>query len=173
MGLTRRDLVVVAAVEAAALGGTLAGHHFHAHTVYLSGWVLLALAPLPLLVRRHHPVAALAGTFILGLAYALTGSKGGAQFLPLVVAFIGAVVAGHRRAAATSLAAGYAGFVWVVPAVTGDHLPTAAFSVGILAWLLVLLSAGELLRFRHERAAEAARSAMRKPAGASVKNASR
>src|SRR5580692_6205159 len=131
-------------------------HQHHAAKDNWFGWVVLVVAPAVLLVRRRYPAGVLAATFAATLAYALTGNQSGTEFFPLIVAFVGALAAGRRRAAQATLVAGYAGFVWAVPLITGSKLPTFVFAVALLAWLLVLLSVGELLRFRRERAAQAA-----------------
>jgi signal transduction histidine kinase len=136
----------------------LAGRHQH-HVRHWDGLgiALLAAGPLLLVARRRYPVGVLAGTFATTLAYSTIGYARGPIWTALIVAFATAIITGHRRAAQVSLAAGYVGFLWLRPALGRESGPGAAAALGLLAWLLLLWSGAEAIRFRRERAVEAAR----------------
>jgi signal transduction histidine kinase len=139
------------------------GTHFAAHRqperepLDAIGYSLLAAGPVALMVRRRFPVAVYAVVFGATLAYAAIGYPRGPIFLSLLVAFFTVVITGHRSAAITGLAAGYLGFLWLPYFLDREPAPSAAAIVGLAAWLLVILSAGEFIRVRRERAVETAR----------------
>ena len=163
----RALFVVVAALV--QVGGTLGAAHGQPdrHRVDALGVGLLLVGPVALALTARHPravaavVAAATGTF-LGLGYPY-----GPVFLSLAVALLVAVVRGHRWSA---WLAGLA----VVAADAGGRLLEGRGSwswaalAGEVAWLLVLLSVGELVRGRAERAAsfrQAAQERRRRQAG--------
>jgi signal transduction histidine kinase len=78
-------------------------------------------------------------------------------FFALVVALSQAVITGHRRAAIASLVAGYAGFLWLGPALGTARGAGISGAIALAAWLIALLSVIEVVRSRRERATEAAR----------------
>ena len=119
--------------------------------------LLVVIGTGALVLRRRHPVAVLYLTFAAALTYAVAGYGSGPLFPALVVALVGAVAAGHRFAGALCLAAGYAGFLWLVPAAGQDSWPGLGAILGLAAWLLLLFAAGEALRIRRLRATERAR----------------
>jgi signal transduction histidine kinase len=123
------------------------------------GYALLAAGPALLLLRRRLPVAVTAATGAVTLLYVVLGYPYGPIFAGLVVAFFGAVAAGHRTAVLTVAALVYAGHVlvgqwlyrWLPP--SGDHrMPWQEVS-GAAAWLLAVLAAAELFRVRREQLA--------------------
>jgi signal transduction histidine kinase len=120
-------------------------------------YALLAVGPLALAARRRYPVAVLAVAFATTLAYSLTDYPRGPIFFGLIVAFFTVVTIGHRLAAILSLVLGYVGFLWLPYLVGTEPAPSLAASLGLAAWLLVLLSAAEFVRVRRERAQEASR----------------
>ena len=163
----RALFVVVAALV--QVGGTFGAAHGQPdrHGVDALGVGLLLVGPVALaFVARHARavaavVAVATGTF-LGLGYPY-----GPVFLSLAVALVAAVVRGHRGTA------WLAGLV-VVAADAGGRLLGGRGSwswvalAGEVAWLLVLLSVGELVRGRAERAAsfrQAAQERRRRQAG--------
>jgi signal transduction histidine kinase len=142
------------------IGSSVAGRH-QAERVQLDvlGYALLLAGPALLLLRRRRPVATLAGTGAVTLAYVALGYPYGPVFASLVVAFFSAVAAGHRRAALAVAGAVYAGhalvgqwlYRWLPP--DGDHRLSWTGEPGIAAWLLAVLAAAELYRVRRERIA--------------------
>lgn len=114
----------------------------------------LAVTAAALLWRRRRPVAVL--FFVLVVTFALDAlwRVDGPIFLALIVAFVSAVLRGHRAPAVAALVLGYVGFTWVSPLVRGETLPGAAHALGAAAWLLVVFAAAEAARGRRERASE-------------------
>jgi signal transduction histidine kinase len=107
--------------------------------------------------RRQFPVAVLAVS--LGatlLVHAI--SDAGMIWLPLIVAFFTAVIAGRRLAAVVSLSIGYGASCWPFWQIGRAGHTSVAVALGIAAWLLVLLAAAEFIRFRRDHAAELARN---------------
>jgi signal transduction histidine kinase len=123
----------------------------------LLAYALLAAGPLALVARRKYPVAVLAVAFASTLGYSLTDYPRGPIFFGLIVAFFTALTMGHRLAAIVTLVIGYVGFLWLPYLLGTEPAPSLAASLGLAAWLLVLLSAAEFVRVRRERAQEAAR----------------
>jgi signal transduction histidine kinase len=118
-------------------------------------FVLLALGPLALLVRRRYPRAVLLFVFSVTLVYVALGYPQGPNYVSLVVAFMSVVVAGDRVAAGAAVLAGWTTYLWL-PAALGDAgLPTVLASLSLAAWLLVLFAAGEAIRARRQRAVQA------------------
>ncbi len=146
------DAAIAAVVTALALAGGYASASWHAGHHAPPGvlaYLLLAAGGLSLIFRRGYPAAVLAFT----LAAAVGAQAAGAQFvwLAVIVAFFSAVLAGRRAAAVAALAAGYLVSV-LSPVLTGSGHVSVTFALGLLAWLLVLLSAAELWRARRQRA---------------------
>lgn len=119
--------------------------------------VLILVAAGALAFRRRHPVAVLEVVFGATIVYFFLGYANGPIWLTMVVAFVTAVVRGHRRAAAITAVIGYVYFLWVDYVVRDGKAPSFAVLTGLAAWLLVLLGAGEIIRIRRERVAEEAR----------------
>jgi signal transduction histidine kinase len=120
-------------------------------------YVLLAAGPLALMARRRFPVAVYAFVFSAALAYSLIGYARGPIFVSLIIAFYNTVLTGHRLVAVVGLALGYFGFAWLPYLLGREGAPSLAASLGLAAWLLVLLSAAEFVRVRRERGLEAVR----------------
>jgi signal transduction histidine kinase len=89
--------------------------------------------------------------------YLLLGYANGPIWLALIIAYVTAVVRGHRLAAAITAVAGFAIFPWVDYVVREGPAPSLTGLAGLAAWLLVLLGGAEIVRIRRERMAEAAR----------------
>jgi signal transduction histidine kinase len=119
---------------------------------------LLAAGPLALLFRRRHPIVVLAVVFVATLVYWVAGYPKGPVFFALIVAFVGAVLAGYRKIAIATVIVGWAAFLWLPVAFGRDHHPGPGAILGLGAWLLVLLSGSEIARSRRERAIELARA---------------
>src|SRR5436190_17196515 len=160
LGITRRDVAIAAGVGLIQIAGPiLAGHHQtgHHHLDALA-YALLAIGAAALLVRRRFPVAVLVVAFATTLAYVSLDYPRGPVYLPLIVAFVGAMLRGHRAVALASLPIGYVAFLWL-PVLTGsERSPNLAMALGLAAWLGLLATGAEIVRVRRERAAEAERS---------------
>jgi signal transduction histidine kinase len=122
------------------------------------GLVLLAVGPGALALRRRYPVGVLAFVLATTLGYLLVGYPRGPIFLALMVAFVTAVISGHRVAAVASLVVGYISFLWLPYLAGREAPPELAEALGLAAWLLVLLTASEIARSRRERALELSRT---------------
>ncbi len=118
------------------------------------GFLLLALGPASLLLRRRYPVAVLWFVLAGTLGYLLLDYPRGPIFLALIVALVTAVMSGHRLAAIASLVVGYASFLWLPSLVGTEPAPDWAQALGLGAWLLVLFTVSEIARSRRERALE-------------------
>jgi signal transduction histidine kinase len=148
----RRDFAVPVLVLALQVAGTFGVQRHHSGAqLGLLGWLLLAAGPLALTVRRAHPVAVL----WTALAVTLPPFTSPAANLSLVVAFFGAAVGGHRRAAWAAIVAGYAAAVWLGPLTFGRPVGSLTFALLLGAWLAVLVVAAEAVRLRRERLAQA------------------
>jgi signal transduction histidine kinase len=141
--------VVVAGLQLAAWVGQTshAGHRRPGWADYL----FLAAGGAALLARRRYPVAV--------LTVALAAAAGGAAlhgapapWLVLAAAFVNAVVYRKRGAAVASLVAGYLIAVWPPWLIGSRGHTSAASALGLLAGLITLLSAAELIRVRNQRA---------------------
>jgi signal transduction histidine kinase len=122
------------------------------------GFFLLTLGPASLVLRRRYPVAVLWFVLASTLGYLLLDYPRGPVFLALIVAFLMAVMSGHRLAAITGLVAGYASFLWLPYLVSEEPAPNFAQALALGAWLLVLFTVSEIARSRRERALELART---------------
>jgi signal transduction histidine kinase len=158
----RNEAILTIAVAALQIAGTTgaARHQSDVRSLDAGGYLLLGAAVAVLPARRRWPVATMAATFLLTLGYSLAGYPNGPIWAPLIIAFGTALVAGHRRAAYATLLAGYAGFEWLVPAVTGNDWPSAASAIGLAAWLLLILAISEVVRFRLAYRSESRRRAV-------------
>jgi signal transduction histidine kinase len=139
--------VFVAIVQVA--GTRVAEQHAHPqHPLNGLGFALLLLGPACLLFRGRWPTAVCAGTSVVAAGYLWVGFPYGPVFLSVVVAFVGAVLAGHRRAAWLSGGGLYAVQLAVAIGTGRFQLPA---ELGLLAWLLLVVLAAEVVRTRSER----------------------
>ena len=120
-------------------------------------FALIVVAAGALAFRRRHPVAVLEVVFGATILYFGFGYANGPIWLTMVVAFVTAVMQGHRVAGAITAATGYVYFLWVDVVLRDGKVPSFAALAGLAAWLLVLLGAGEIIRIRREHAAEEVR----------------
>src|SRR5438309_6044052 len=148
-GLASR-LLPPAIVGAVQVGATLGAAHGQTsrRPIDALGITLLLLGPLALAFMWRYPAAVLVTAFGATLAYSVVGYPRGPIFFSLIVAFINAMMRGHRRLGWSIVAAGYAGFLWLAPAVGRDSWPGAAEIVGLAAWLLFLATAAEVVKAR-------------------------
>jgi signal transduction histidine kinase len=153
------DLAIAVGVGLIQILGTHFAAHRQPEREHLDalGYLLLAAGPVALTFRRRFPEAVYGAVFAATLTYAAIGYPGGPIFLSLLVAFFTVVITGHRSVAILGLASGYVGFLWLPHLLDREPAPSLASIVGLAAWLLVILSAGEFIRVRRERAVEAAR----------------
>ena len=158
------DGVLAGALAIVLPVATIFESHYHP-TRYHHGYrpvdaaaiALVAGSALILAARRRYPVPVLASVFAITLTYSVLGYLNGPIWLPLIIAYYTAVVCGHRLAAAITAVAGFAIFPWLDYLLGRGTAPSAVTMAAVAAWLLVVLGAGEAMRFRRERAAQAAR----------------
>ena len=147
----RRVLVVTAVgVALIQIVGTRAAQHAQParHHLDALGYLLLLLGPALLLLRTRFPLAVCMGTTAVGVVYLLAGYAYGPIFLSVVIGFVSAVLAGHRRAAWAAVAGLYVAHLAL-------GLATGSFGgwqeLGLLAWLLLVVLAAEVVRNRVEQ----------------------
>ncbi|MHB1537860.1 MAG: sensor histidine kinase [Solirubrobacteraceae bacterium] len=121
-------------------------------------YVLLALGPAALVVRRRHPRGVLTFVFGVTLAYVSLGYVEGPNYVALLLAVIAAARAGEQVAARGAVIGGWFAFLWLPAALGATGTPTPAAALGSAAWLLVLLAVGEWMRVRRERSAQERRT---------------
>jgi len=150
------DAAIAAAVAGAQVAAWVAASAHHGqHRPVLAGNLLLVVGAAALLFRRRYPVPVLA----VALAVALAGAAAGSApwgvpiaWFVLVAAFVNAVLFRKRVAAIAALVAGYLFSVWPPWLIGTRGHTSAAFALGLLAGLITLLSAAELIRARRQRA---------------------
>jgi signal transduction histidine kinase len=155
----RADLAIALTVAFVQFSGTYFGSESQTDRIDLDAlaYALLAVGPVALLFRRRYPVAVLLATFAATLAYWTTDYPRGPIFFALIIAFISAIMAGHRVVGVIVAMAGWLAFPWLPYLVGNEDRPGAAGVFGLLAWLLLLLTVGEVARVGRARAAETAR----------------
>ena len=114
--------------------------------------------------RRRYPVPVLAVALAAALAAGRAALSGPIGWLVLVVAFVNAVVYRKRAAAIVSLVIGYLVSVWPPWLIGTRGHTSAAAALGLLAGLITLLSAAELIRARNQRAIAVRPRRRRRPA---------
>jgi signal transduction histidine kinase len=151
---------LVVPVAVVHVGGTLLAslHQPERRSIDALALLLLLAGPAALAFRRRYPATVLYVVFASTLAYWVIGYPRGPVFLPLVVAFVGAVMAGRRRAAWGSLVLGWLSFSWLGYLLGREKGPSWLAVAGLAAWLLVLATAGDVARTRRDRAAASARA---------------
>ena len=103
--VTRRNLIVDAALAAGLAAFAAVGTHFAAHgqhayrQVDAGAYALAVVAAGALAWRRRYPVQVMGVVFGATLAYFALGYPAGPIWLPLIVAYFTAAVRGHRLAA--------------------------------------------------------------------------
>ena len=155
----RIEPVVAAGLTVFVLVGTYFASQGQPNERDLDVWavLLILVAGSALAMRRVHPVATLVIAFLAVLTYSAADYAGGPIWLFLVVTFVGAVIRGHRVAAALIAATGFAVIPWLDLLLDHGPAPSLVGLTGLAAWLLVLFGVGEGVRIRREREAEAAR----------------
>lgn len=147
-------------VGAVQMAGTyLAGLHQPGRRPFdVAAFLLLAAGPAALTVRRRYPVTVLAVVLAATLGYSLSGYPRGPIFLALIVALVGAVMAGRRVVAGVIAVAGYVGFMWLGYWLGREPAPSLVAGAAVGAWLVALLTMAEVVRVRRERARETAQA---------------
>jgi signal transduction histidine kinase len=160
---SRRSLLVDGALAAGlagvlTLGTYLASKGQHTREPFdVWAMALVIVAAGALAARRRYPVVVMGVVFGAIFVYLLLGYANGPVWLALIIAYVTAVVRGHRLAAAITAVAGFAIFPWLDYVVRDGPAPSVTGLAGLAAWLLVLLGGAEIVRIRRERVAEAAR----------------
>jgi signal transduction histidine kinase len=154
------EVALVLAVGMAQIGITAfaASHDPDGGDVPVGGFGLLAVGVAALPFRHRFPVGALGVSFAATLAYWSFDYGPGPIFASLVVAFVHALLAGHRRAAVVTALAGYMAFPWLGVVIDRRERPGIGFFVVLTAWLITLVSVTEVVRSHRDRTREAARS---------------
>ncbi len=116
--------------------------------------VLVLAGPLALLWLRRTPVPVLWFVILVTLTYLLRGYPYGPAMISAVVAVFAAVVRGHRTAAWSAVAVLYVGH-FTLHRVFRDEPLSWSQALGVGAWALLILLAGEFARVRRERAGAA------------------
>jgi signal transduction histidine kinase len=112
---------------------------------------LVLAGPAALAGIQRAPVAVLAVTTATALAYwALDYPRAPVMIAP-TVAFVGAVLAGHRAIAWTSLGVAWVGFAWLPSIVGNADAPPVEKPLGVAVWLCLLAAGAEILRAKIER----------------------
>jgi signal transduction histidine kinase len=162
--LAARRGLIADAVLAGALAIVLsvatffaARYHHDYRPVDAGAITLVAGSAVVLAARRRYPVPVLAVVFAITLAYFVLGYPNGPIWLTLIIAYYTAVASGHRLAAGIAAVAGFVIFPWLDYLLRHQPAPSAVSLAALAAWLLVVLGAGEAMRFRRERATQAAR----------------
>ena len=119
------------------------------------GQVLLLVAGgLVLTARRRYPVAVMVAAYALTLSFQATqrfGSRGGAAWLAVIVAFATAIYLRRRTAALIFLVVCYVVSLWGPTALGEGHAPSAIFALSVGAGLAALVGGAELVRLRRQR----------------------
>jgi signal transduction histidine kinase len=136
-----------------------------ASTLGPPGYGLLVAGAAALLVRRKHPVAALAGTVIPAFAYDLLNYPGGLCTIAVGVALFSVADAGHPRAGISAIVAVVGGFLAIGVVLGRGHVVDLITALWFGGWLVASLILGETTRSRRayleeveQRAVEAERS---------------
>ncbi|MFI9326094.1 sensor histidine kinase [Kitasatospora sp. NPDC052868] len=152
-------LALAVAVLQVAGTGAAARHQPDRVALDAFGYALLLLGPALLVLRRRRPVAVVAGTAAVTVVYLVAGYPYGPVFASWVIACCVAVQAGYRWAAWAGLGAVYLTHLLTTFVLPADWLraPPSAIvwwqELEVVAWLLLVVSVAELVRFRQERIA--------------------
>ncbi|MEZ0067444.1 signal transduction histidine kinase [Streptacidiphilus sp. MAP12-20] len=140
--------VAVAFVQVVGTRAAAAHQHGSHRAMDHLAYALLLLGPALLVVRRRWPLEVCIGTTLVAGVYLLLGYPYGPIVLSVVFAYVNAVLAGRRRAAWISMGTLYAAHVVVNAFTHGLSWPA---ELGLLAWLLVVVGAAEMMRMRVEQ----------------------
>ncbi len=159
--------VVEAGLPMLVAAGFVVGSVFlpGARTLGPLGYGLLVAGAAALLLRRTHPIAALAGTAIPAFAYDLLNYPGGLCTIAVGVALFSVADAGRPRAGLSAIAAVVGGFLAFGVVLGRGHVIDLITALWFAGWLVTSLVLGETTRSRRayleaveQRAVEAERS---------------
>jgi len=159
--------VVETALPVMVAAGFVVGSAFLADVRTLGplGYGLRVAGAAALLVRRRHPVAALAGTVVPAFAYDLLNYPGGLCTIAVGVALFAVADAGHRRIGISAIIAVVGGFLGIGVLLGRGHVIDLITALWFAGWLVASLMLGETTRGRRayleeveQRAVEAERS---------------
>jgi signal transduction histidine kinase len=151
----RGDLILGALIGVGVVAGTV----FHArgfHVVDIKAYAMIALGAAALTVRRRFPVLSVMVAGLSTAFYYVGPFPDGPEISTFAVASFLAVANGQRLAAYLGTAAGLAVFAWA-EFLVGP--PKIGRFVAVLAWVLVVLCAGEVSRYHRAYIAETRRRA--------------
>jgi signal transduction histidine kinase len=151
LGVRRNDLLlggVAAVVE--ILGTAFHAHGFHQRDLKAYAMILVGAASLTVL--RRFPVAAVVVAGVSTAYYYIGPFPDGPEMLTFAIASFATAARGQRLAAYGGTAAGLSVFGWAE--LLREHGRIARF-VAVLAWVLVVLCAGEVSRYHRAYVREA------------------
>jgi signal transduction histidine kinase len=151
----RADLILGATVGVAVLVGTV----FHTggfHVADIKAYAMIAVGAAALTVRRRFPVLAVIVAGVSTAYYYIGPFPDGPEMITFAIASFLAAAKGQRLAAYLGTAAGLAVFGWA-EFLVGP--PRVGRFVSVLAWVLVVLCAGEVSRYHRAYIAETRRRA--------------
>jgi hypothetical protein len=160
-------LVAEAGLPVMVAAGFLVGSALLADARMLGplGYGLLIAGAAALLLRRKHPVVALAGTVIPAFAYDLLNYPGGLCTIAVGVALFSVADAGHRRVGISAVIAVVGGFLAIGVVLGRGHVTDLITALWFAGWLVASLILGETTRSRRayleeveQRALDAERS---------------
>jgi signal transduction histidine kinase len=142
--------IVVGVVQLGAALMAAHGQEGHASLDALAIALVLA-GPAALVALRREPVAVLAVTTATALTYWALDYPRTLVMLAPTVAYVGAVLAGHRAVAWSSLVIAWGGFAWLPSIVGNADPPPVGKALGLAVWLFLLAAGAELLRAKIEQ----------------------
>ena len=145
-----RLVAVAVGVAVIQVFGTHAAQHAQPgrHELDQLGYLLLLAGPALLLLRHRFPPAVCLGTAGVAVLYLLAGYPYGPVFLSVLVGFVNAVLAGYRKAAWAAVGGIYLAHLALALATGGFR---GLRELGLLAWLLLVVLAAEVIRTRVEQ----------------------
>ena len=164
---TSHVLIAEAALPVMVAAGFLVGSALLAGAGTLGplGYGLLIAGAAALLLRRTHPVAALAGTVIPAFAYDLLNFPGGLCTIAVGVALFSVADTGHPRVGISAVVAVVGGFLAIGVLLGRGHVIDLVTALWFAGWLVASLILGETTRSRRayleeveQRALDAERS---------------
>jgi signal transduction histidine kinase len=119
-----------------------------ARTLGPVGYGLLIVGATTLLIRRSHPIAALAGTVIPAFGYDLLNFPGGLCTIAVGVALYSVADAGHVRTGIGAIVAVVGGFLGIGVVLGRGHVIDLVSALWFAGWLVASLVLGETTRSR-------------------------
>ncbi len=138
--------IVVAFIQLGGSRGANA-HQLSVEPLDWFGYLLLAIGPCALLLRRRYPLPVLLIAIAAAAVYVARFGYG-PIFISMIVAFLTAATVGARWSTYVLIPIGYLVFVWPTPVLIGNNPPSLWAALGIAAWLTVLLCVAEGIRQR-------------------------